>query len=977
MILGRKEGPKGGEVARIIARRLGFVLLVMALAALSEPARAQSPEPVLRIESGTHSAQLRDAATDNDGRVLVTASDDKTARVWSLPDLRLLGVLRPPIGPADEGKLYAVAVSGDGRFAAVGGFTGPGPNQNNIYIFDLISHLIVQRIGDLPNVITSLAYASDGRLAAGMGTNGIRVWRDGVLQFQDTNYADRVDSLCFAPDGRLAAGASDGKLRLYDTVGRLLRTEPAQAGKRPWRSRFSPDGSLLAIGFLDAAAVELRDGVTLAPRGRPDVAGLRGPWLTLVAWGADGRTLFAAGAVEDGRSYSALSWSNAGQAARTIAADGFSDVVAALAPLPGGRLLLATLSGNIAINAPPDRNRLEGRLQVGGDLRTSLAAADDSWRLRIARDGGTVEWVTYPAMQRLLRFDPASLDFQAGGTEASNLTGWIAKADGLTATDWNSHTDPKLNGRALSLDQYEIARSVAIGQNRALLGADWHLRLFAADGMRRWERSIPGTAWRVNQSPDGRVAVATLGDSTIRWYRAENGAELLALYVTEDAQRWVAFTPKGYYAASPGAEDLIGWHVNRGPGDAADFFPASRFRDRFYRPDVVSRVIAALDEDKALREADAARGKAAPVRPITDDLPPVVTIVSPRDGTSVNGSEIELGYALRSPSGKPVSALTVLVDGQRPSFGDIPAIPTLASRDKEARGTVRVPIPPGKTVSVSLVATTDRDGEPARIQVTSKAAPVADPGLPLLNGVVAGVSHYPRAGMALEFAEKDASDIAAAFARQKGLRYRDVNLAVRPDADWTRGGILSALRELRQKNQNDDIALVFLSGHGAQSGRRTFFLPIDANPDDLDSTAISKVDLLDILADIKGRVLVLLDICHAGAFQVAGRARTVPDMTRLSGELHDTKAGLVIFASSTGTQESEELPDLQNGAFTAAVLQGLRGAALVRQDRLIQTNDLDDYVRWRVRQLTQGRQSATMVRANDVPNFPMFVLARP
>jgi uncharacterized caspase-like protein len=275
------------------------------------------------------------------------------------------------------------------------------------------------------------------------------------------------------------------------------------------------------------------------------------------------------------------------------------------------------------------------------------------------------------------------------------------------------------------------------------------------------------------------------------------------------------------------------------------------------------------------------------------------------------------------------------------------------------------------------VATTDRDGEPARIQVTSKAAPIADPGLPRLNGVLVGVSHYPRAGMVLKFAEKDASDVAAAFAEQKTLgRYREVNLTIHPDADWTRDGILSALSELRQKSRDDDIALVFLSGHGAQSGRRTFFLPIDANPDKLDATAISKAELLDILADIRGRVLVLLDICHAGAFQVGGGIRAVPDMTQLSGELRDTKAGLVVFASSTGTQESEELPTLQNGAFTAAVLQGLRGEALVRPDRLIRTDDLDNYVRLRVWQLTQGRQSATMVHAKDVPDFPILVLAR-
>ena len=53
---------------------------------------------------------------------------------------------------------------------------------------------------------------------------------------------------------------------------------------------------------------------------------------------------------------------------------------------------------------------------------------------------------------------------------------------------------------------------------------------------------------------DGRLAVAALGDGTIRWYRADNSQELLALMVTEDTQRWVTFMPSGYYAAGPGSE---------------------------------------------------------------------------------------------------------------------------------------------------------------------------------------------------------------------------------------------------------------------------------------------------------------------------------------------------------------------------------------------------------------------------------------
>ena len=52
----------------------------------------------------------------------------------------------------------------------------------------------------------------------------------------------------------------------------------------------------------------------------------------------------------------------------------------------------------------------------------------------------------------------------------------------------------------------------------------------------------------------------------------KDGGELLALFVEPQSRKWVAWTPSGYYMASAGGEDLIGWHVNRGWDQEAGFF---------------------------------------------------------------------------------------------------------------------------------------------------------------------------------------------------------------------------------------------------------------------------------------------------------------------------------------------------------------------------------------------------------------------
>ena len=91
---------------------------------------------------------------------------------------------------------------------------------------------------------------------------------------------------------------------------------------------------------------------------------------------------------------------------------------------------------------------------------------------------------------------------------------------------------------------------------------------------------------------------------------SSDGEELLALFIRPDGQRWIAWTPQGYYDASAGADDLIGWQVNHGYDKAPDFFPVSQFQQRFNRRDVIARVLDTLDVDKALGDANKAAGAA-------------------------------------------------------------------------------------------------------------------------------------------------------------------------------------------------------------------------------------------------------------------------------------------------------------------------------------------------------------------------------
>ena len=125
-------------------------------------------EPALRIETGMHVGLIHQIGVDAQCRFASTGSEEKTVRLWSLPDGKPLRVLRPPIGPGNGGKVFAVAISPDGRFVAAGGWDAHHEVEkgHSISVFDAASGALVVRVGPFENVIYHLVFSRDGRWLA-------------------------------------------------------------------------------------------------------------------------------------------------------------------------------------------------------------------------------------------------------------------------------------------------------------------------------------------------------------------------------------------------------------------------------------------------------------------------------------------------------------------------------------------------------------------------------------------------------------------------------------------------------------------------------------------------------------------------------------------------------------------------------------------------------------------------------------------
>ncbi len=149
-----------------------------------------------------HTAMIGRIGVDDANHWLVTASKDKTVRLWELPSGRLIRVLRPPVGKGDEGKIYSVAISPDGRQIACGGWTKLGSDSGHtIYLFDRATGHLTHRITDIPNAIFHLAYSPHFLVACLGMARGIRIYKtsDLSLVVEDKNYGNYSLDASFSP----------------------------------------------------------------------------------------------------------------------------------------------------------------------------------------------------------------------------------------------------------------------------------------------------------------------------------------------------------------------------------------------------------------------------------------------------------------------------------------------------------------------------------------------------------------------------------------------------------------------------------------------------------------------------------------------------------------------------------------------------------------------------------------------------------
>src|SRR5262245_33379510 len=258
-----------------------------------------------------HDAAVASVEFDSTGARMVTASDDRTARIWNTRDQTAIGkplshggrVFFARFGPmdatiltlADDGyaHLWSAATGEElRRFAnaATAPDLKPGenmPNDLRLSAAAVAAETVATgaetgtlRIwrGDraLPPIqahrvrLTTVSFDRNGvRLAPAAIDASVAVWdtASGRRLAQLTGHRDRVVSAEFSPDGRqLVTASRDGTVRLWRVGDQKLPPLVLPHNGAAIAARFSPDGTRLLTAYEDGTA-RLWDAATGEPLG--------------------------------------------------------------------------------------------------------------------------------------------------------------------------------------------------------------------------------------------------------------------------------------------------------------------------------------------------------------------------------------------------------------------------------------------------------------------------------------------------------------------------------------------------------------------------------------------------------------------------------------------------------------------------------------------------------------------------------------
>jgi uncharacterized caspase-like protein len=343
------------------------------------------------------------------------------------------------------------------------------------------------------------------------------------------------------------------------------------------------------------------------------------------------------------------------------------------------------------------------------------------------------------------------------------------------------------------------------------------------------------------------------------------------------------------------------------------------------------------------------------------NMPPMVMIFAPAEGTRVASEAVTLQGAASDDKG--VLDIAITVNGRKMDARGLKVAERQKTDPRQRPIFDTIPLAPGKNTITVTAYDTDHMSTSQTVTVYREAKTGT------IYAAVIGINRYKDTSLTLKYARNDAQAFADYLRNHLGLN--STTLFELYDEQATTQNVRSLLgTRLRQRaSRPEDTVYIFFAGHGApeqdtaakdEDKITKYILTHEADKDNLYGTAVPMDEIAGIFARLGAeRVIFIVDSCYSGAGGgrtiLAQRSRAV-----LSDEFLNRLSqgkGRIILTSSRPNETSQESDELKHGFFTYYLLEGLKGAADYDKNGIVDLDEISLYLNKTVPDKTRGAQN--------------------
>jgi len=494
-----------------------------------------------------HTGWVVAASFSNDGRHVVTGSRDHTARVWDADSGKLTAELE---GHTDS--VVAASFSNDGRRVAT------ASDDSTSRVWDSESGKLTAELKGHGGLVVAASFRNDGRhVVTASCDNTARIWDSlsGKLVAELEGHTGSVVGASFSNDGRHVITASrDNTARIWDTDAGTLTAELEGHTDSVVAASFSNDGRHVVSASNDKTARvwDSDSGKLIA-----ELRGHIGP-VAAASFSSDGRRIVTAS-----RDSTARVWDSE-SAELTAELKGHTDPVVAASFSNDGRRIVTASSDKTARVWDSDSGTVMAELKGHTD---SVVAASFS------NDGRRVVTASLDDTARVWDSDSGTVMAELKGHTDSVVAVSIS-SDGKrvltasldnTARVWDSDSGIVMAELKGHTDSVVAASFSSDGRRVVTASYDNTARVWDSSTGKFVTRLTGHTGWVVaaSFSNDGRRVVTTSYDNTARVWDSESGKRIAELEGHTDSVVAAAFSNDGHRIVTASADWSAGlWQAD-------------------------------------------------------------------------------------------------------------------------------------------------------------------------------------------------------------------------------------------------------------------------------------------------------------------------------------------------------------------------------------------------------------------------------